>query len=69
MGEDVTRDSEIEHPASPQLLRQKGVYTAATRADEWVDDGTACALAWLNQGRIDGTDEKRGIQGCGNVVV
>ena len=68
-GKDVTSNSEIVQPASPRPLRQRGVYPAATRADEWVGDGTACTLAWLNQRRLDGTDEKRGIQGRGNVVV
>ena len=39
---------------------------AATIVDRWSSDGTDCALAWLNLGVHDGTDEKGQSQGRGH---
>ena len=36
-----------------------------TRAGGWGGDGTACALAWLNLGETEETDERRRGQGLG----
>ena len=65
-GEDVTSDSEIQQPAPPRPSRQRGARPTTTRADGWSGDGTACALAWLNIGVHDETDEKGRSQGRGN---
>ena len=43
--------------------RDKGARIAAPRVDGWVGDGSARALAWLNIGNTEGTDESRISQG------
>ena len=56
-GADVTSDSEIQQPTPPRTSRQRGAHLAATRADGESGDVTACALAWINLGGKNGTEE------------
>ena len=71
-GDDVTSDSDIQQPDPLQPLQQRGAHLAATRANRWISDGTARALAWLNLGVHNGTDEQGRIQergiGAGEAV-
>ena len=64
-GDDVTRDSEVEQPAPPNTYRRRSAHPEATRAEGWISVGTAHALAWLNLGNKDRTDNRRRDQGRG----
>ena len=55
-GADVTRDSEIQQPATPWPSRQRGVHSEALGADGRSGDGTARALSWLDLGRQNRLD-------------
>ena len=64
-GYNVARNREFKEPAPLQPSRERGAHLSATLADGWGGDGTACALAWLNQGVFDGTDERSRSHGHG----